>query len=587
VKGSEARGRKRQSQLKFRDIKHVWVLLPEENKRQALILLFMMVIGMLLEMLGAGLIIPIIGIVTDSEFVQNYPIINNWKPYFSGPPTETILWVMLLFVVVYGLKNLYLAFLSWRQSKFIFGTQTKMAQQLFSNYLHRPYIFHIQRNSAELINNLQVELNQFIVYMLSPGMMLFAEGLTVLGLMGLLIYFEPVGSLTVFGVFILAGSCFQLLTKKRISYWGSRRQVEEGLRMKHAQQGIGAIKDVKTFCKEEYFLKQYEVHTSLSLKMQQRNTFLHSVTRLWLEVLAIFGLAILYMSMFFQGKELGESLPILGLFAAVSFRFMPSINRIVGAIHQLRFGVAVTDVMMEEYANSSEIIREKASIPVKFENEINLEGLTFEYPDAARASLNDIELTIIKGEMIGLIGASGAGKSTLVDILLGLLIPQRGKILVDGNDIKNDLRAWRALVGYVPQTIYLTDDTIRRNIAFGVDDNLVNEGSVMKAVALAQLEGLIKDLPSGLNTVLGERGVKLSGGQRQRIGIARALYHEPEVLILDEATSALDTDTESGVMDAVENLHGNKTILIIAHRVSTLEGCDKIYRLQAGKIMSD
>jgi ABC-type multidrug transport system fused ATPase/permease subunit len=547
----------------------------------------MMIVGMMFEMLSAGLVVPIIGSATNEKLSEK---ISFELPFLSNAasPAELILWVVLLISLIYLVKNCYLGILNWYQSRFVYSTQIEMANTLFGNYLNKPYSFHLERNSAELINNLQVELNLFIVHLLSPSMILFAETLVLSGLMGILLYFEPVGAITVFSVFLLSALFFQFVTKRKINFWGKQRQKHEVQRMKHAQQGLGAVKEAKIFSKERYLQDQYATHTQHSLTMQQRNTFLHGLTRLWLETLAIFGIAILYFTMNMNGKSLDESIPILALFAAVSFRLMPSANRIVSALHQLRFGVAVIDVISNEFSDiSTDRQNESENLKVNslfFKSRINFNNITYSYPDVEKNALKNINLEINKGAMVGLVGKSGSGKSTLVDCMLGLLKPLKGSINVDGINIETDLVAWRRLIGYVPQTIYLNDDTFKRNIAFGIKDDFIDEKALEKAIHAAQLSEFIDSLPEGIDTMLGERGVKLSGGQRQRIGIARALYHNPEILILDEATSALDGATEKSVMEAVEGLHGDKTILIIAHRLSTLENCDVIYQMNDGSI---
>ncbi len=577
----------KKEKLQFHDLSRVWSILPTSKKPKALILLGLMIIGMLLEMLSVGFILPIIVLLNDTQLAANNPYLLNILAFLEYPSQTRLMMIAVFFLlVVYSLKNAYLAVLVWIQSKFIFNTQIELSGELFKRYLYQPYTYHIQKNSAALINNLQVELNLFIVYMLSPGMMVIAEGMVVFGLVGLLLVYEPVGTLMAFGIYLVAGGLFLVLTRKRISNWGKQRQTQEELRMKHAQQGLIGIKDVKIFAKEMFFLEQYKKHSSLSLRMNQRNSFVHSLTRLWLEVLAILGLTLLFTGMYLQGKSLNEILPVLGLFAAVSFRLMPSISRIVSATHHLRFGHAVTEVIFQEFNNTklkSDITHHEN---MSFKQDISLEDISFQYPSAEKSALDNINLSLKKGQMIGFAGPSGSGKSTLIDLLLGLLSPTKGKIVVDGHDIKNNLRGWQKNIGYVPQSIYLTDDTLRNNIAFGLAEHEIDNNAIQQACSVAQLSQLIDELPNGLDTILGEHGIRLSGGQKQRVGIARALYHNPEILLLDEATSALDTDTETAVMNLVTALKGQRTILIIAHRLSTLDECDLIYKIEQGRITS-
>lgn len=575
---------KPQGKLKLHDINKVWSLLPDQKKPKAIWLLLLMIIGMLFEMIGVGLILPIITVIANPETASQYPIVKSTLQSFGNPSHKALMIAAMLFLlVIYVLKNTYLTFLAWRQSRFVFETQADMAKDLFSRYLYQSYTFHLQRNSADLINNLQVELSLFMNYTLNPGMLLIAESLVVLGLLGLLLYFEPIGAITVFLVFFIAGGFYQWLTKRRIISWGKQRQHHEALRMKHAQQGIGAIKDVKVYGKEAFFSTEYAGHTEQSLKMNQRNSFVQNLTRLWLETLLIAGLSLLFIAMVYLGKTISEIVPILALFGAVSFRLMPSVNRIVSSVNLLRFGTAITDIIYREFETSVVDKYQPETKPLVFKQGVFLEEIVYSYPFADRKALSNITINIEKGQMVGFIGESGSGKSTLIDIIMGVLMPDAGQIKVDGQQITIDnLRSWQRMIGYVPQSIYLTDDTLRRNIAFGIKDNEINNASVIRALKAAQLESLIDELPEGIETLLGERGVRLSGGQKQRIGIARALYHDPEIMILDEATSALDMQTEKEVMNAVTSLQGLKTIIIIAHRISTLEACDVIFEIKNG-----
>jgi ABC-type multidrug transport system fused ATPase/permease subunit len=286
-----------------------------------------------------------------------------------------------------------------------------------------------------------------------------------------------------------------------------------------------------------------------------------------------------------QNRLLESILPALGLFTAAAFRIMPSVNRVLSGVQSLRYGLPVIDVVHAELNLVMPKVVFSSKLVTPFREVIELSQISYTYPASAEAALKDISLTIQRGESVGFIGTSGAGKSTLVDILLGLLTPDTGKVRVDGQDIQTNLRNWQDQIGYVPQSIFLTDDTLRSNVAFGLPTDQIDEAAIWRAIYSAQLEQFVKELPLGLDTLVGERGVRLSGGQRQRIGIARALYHDPAVLVLDEATSALDTATESAVMDAVRALHGHKTLIIVAHRLSTIEHCDQFYRLERARLI--
>jgi ABC-type multidrug transport system fused ATPase/permease subunit len=303
-------------------------------------------------------------------------------------------------------------------------------------------------------------------------------------------------------------------------------------------------------------------------------------------LLAVLGLAVLVLTMVARGRDMSTLIPTLGLFAIAGFRFMPSINRVLTALQGFRYGQPTIDVLHEELSRPQPMKSEVIGT-MTFNRELKLDAVSYTYPGASNRSLQNVSVTVVPGEAVGIMGPSGAGKSTLVDLCLGLLKPVEGHITADGTDIHDQLRSWQDRIGYVPQTVYLTDDSLRRNIAFGLRDEAIDDTAVWRAVRDAQLEEFVRGLPAGLDTMVGERGTSLSGGQRHRVGIARALYHDPSVLVLDEATSALDTETERGVMRAVNALHGRKTVLIVAHRFSSVASCDRILRLEGGRIVGE
>jgi len=332
-------------------------------------------------------------------------------------------------------------------------------------------------------------------------------------------------------------------------------------------------------------LNQFEKHNISSTQVTQKYQTLVLMPRLWLEFLGVASLAVIMVLMTLNGKNPSEMLATMGLICAAAFRMLPSANRVVNAVQQLSYGLAVVDTLASELALNG-LQKGEASLECEFLDSLQARSLSFRYENIDRLALDSVSFSLKKGESLGIVGASGSGKSTLVDVLLGLLTPSAGKLLIDGKCYASAIGAWQRLIGYVPQSIYLTDDTLRRNIAFGIEEEAIEEKAVTEALKAAQLLEFVQELPEGLETRVGERGIRLSGGQRQRIGIARALYHDPDVLVLDEATSALDANTEKGVMSAVSALQGRKTIIIIAHRLSTVEQCDVLMRMEAGKVIS-
>lgn len=563
-------------------------LLTPAERRAAVVLFGLMLIGMLFETIGVGLIVPVMTLILQNDLLASHPSIATHLQFLNGvSQRELIAWAILGLVGAYFIKNAFLALLIGKQTYFAYNVQEKLSQRLFTIYLRQPYTFHLQRNSAELVRNITGEVG-ILTGVLTSGLLMCTEILVSAGIATLLLLVEPVGA--VLAVFVFGGAAwlFNRVTRDKISQWGLERQIHDGLRLQHLQQGLGGAKDVKLLGREGEFLSQFQTHNVKSTRVWRLQATLQSYPRLMFEMLAVGGLAILVWSMLARQRDLASIVPTLGLFAAAAFRLMPSVNRILTAVQNLRYTVPVIGSLYRETQLPVPDAKAATSAgPVPFGKELRITGLDYRYPGAAQLALDGVSLAIRRGETVGFIGVSGSGKSTLVDVILGLLSPERGKVEVDGKDIQKDLRSWQDQIGYVPQSIYLTDDTLRRNVAFGVRDEEIDNVAVERAVRSAQLDTFVDSLPDGLDTMVGERGIRLSGGQRQRIGIARALYHDPSVLVLDEATSALDTDTETGVMQSVTALHGSKTIVIVAHRLTTVEKCDRLIRLEAGRVLEE
>ncbi|UCD70303.1 MAG: ABC transporter ATP-binding protein [Betaproteobacteria bacterium] len=563
----------------------VYQLLTFGRRRSVFLLLALMLVGMVFETVGIGLLIPVLGLLTSAEIDQAYPFLAPVYGLLKDTPREqVVVWTMLALVLIFVLKDLFLAFLAWRQSRFAFDTQARLSQRLFMGYIQQPWTFHLQRNSAQLIRNTTSEVGQFISNAALPGLILITEVLSAAGIGGLLLFVEPLGAMIVAGALTVAAWGFQRLTGNFVFRWGKARQYHDGQRILHLQQGLGSAKDVKLLGRERYFFEQFRIHSQGGAQAVQRQHFFRQLPRLWLEVLAVTGLAGLALVMIAQGKPADALLPTLGLFAAASFRLLPSINRMLTSWQSLRYCKPVIDSLHRELELVEPAAVRASGQPLPLRRDLVLEEVSYQYPGASRRAVDRVSLTIKRGAVVGFIGGSGAGKTTLVDLILGLLVPTCGFIKVDGVDIHTNLRGWQDQIGYVPQSIYLTDDSLRRNVAFGLAEDEIDDALVLKAIRAAQLEEFVNSLPDGVETVVGERGMRLSGGQRQRIGIARALYHEPPILVLDEATSALDVDTERSVVEAVDILGGELTVLIIAHRISTLGNCDMVVNLDHGRM---
>jgi len=561
-------------------------LLTGLERKKSLFLLLLMVIAMFLETMSVSLVVPLVGVMMQEDLVITYPAIKPILNFFGNPnQMSIILGAISSLVFIYFFKNCFLGYSLWKQTDFSYKLQHRISKQLFKTYLLQPYTFHLQKNSAELIRNITSEVNLFS-FAVNALLLIFAESFVVIGILCALFYIEPLGAFSVVITLSLASFFFIYFTKNKVLQWGQTRQLHDGLRLQHLQQGLGGIKEVKLYGREEDFLSRFSQHNLLSTTISGKQIVLQQLPRLWLEFLTIAGLALLVYILISRQLSMVEIMPILGLFAAAGFRLMPSANRLLGALQTLRFHMPIIHMLREElHANFSEVFSGQVNRG-GFKDSIKIQGVTYSYEREGNNALDNVNLSIRKGESVGIIGASGSGKSTVVDMLLGLLAPDNGDIVVDGETIYTQLRVWQKNIGYVPQSIYLTDDSLKCNIAFGLPENEINTQALEQAITAAQLTSFVASLDKGVETVVGERGVRLSGGQRQRIGIARALYHNPEVLVFDEATSALDVETESYVMETINALHGQKTIIIVAHRLSTVMSCDNLYQMDAGKVIA-
>jgi ABC-type dipeptide/oligopeptide/nickel transport system ATPase component len=440
----------------------------------------------------------------------------------------------------------------------------------------------VEVNSSELIRNVQNSAS-LMSGLIEPILSALADGFVAFGLLTLMFVVEPVGTISTLAIFGTCAFLFNKFSKDKIKKWGESQNFHKGMVLKHLQQGFGGVKDVVVLDKQEYFVGEFSKHLEANARVQKHFSIAQSIPRYGLEILALVGLATLVTSMSLAGKNISEIVPVLGLFGATAFRLIPAVNRGISNLQLFNLSLPALNGIYPDL--SKPILKESHVELYELLNEISVSNVSFKYPSAQTETLSNITLTIKKGEAIGLVGTSGSGKSTFVDVLLGLFEPSIGQINVDGKSIYRDLSGWRKIVGYVPQDVYLFDDTLERNIAYGIENSSIDQESLKRSLSQSQLGTFVESLKDGLQTIVGERGVRLSGGQIQRIGIARALYHDPEILILDEATSALDQETERGVMDSVRALKGSKTVVVVAHRLSTVEYCDRLYKFEGGKII--
>jgi len=564
-------------------VRIVWNLFTRKDRVAFVRIVLLIVVGTLLEGLSLGVVVPVVAVLTQEDYKQKYPFLVEIFGELSRE--EMIAAVVISMVFIYVLRSLFLIYILLVRRKFTVSLFRRLSTELFSRYLSQPYEFHLQRNSSTLIRNVR-NANSVITSGVDPFFVLLSDGLVSVFLLCLLLYFEFVGTLLTVLIFTVFTGTFQLVTSKKIDSLGAQYEFHETKLIQQTQEGLDGVKEIKVLGREGKALASFGDRVFLSSQAIFRYRLLLALPRMYLEIMTISAIAFLVMIMLARESRLENIVGVLALFAAVAFRVMPSINGLIIASQTLffnrtAFALVHDDLQLKDYF----LDQEHKNSP--FANSLELHDVSFQYPTAARTSLQNVSLVVRRGEAVGFVGPSGAGKSTLVDVILGLFAPTAGEVRVDGHNIQENLRNWQNQIGYVPQSIYLTDDTLRRNVAFGLSDENIDDKLVAEAIRLAQLDAFVESLPDRLETVVGERGVRLSGGQRQRIGIARALYHNPSVLVLDEATSSLDTPTEHGVMQAVQALQGTKTVIIVAHRLSTVEYCDRLYRIEDSRITEE
>lgn len=577
------------------------------KKIELILLLIAFLLVSLMDALGIGLVGPFMGLATNPELIhKNIWLANTYKTLGLKSSNQFIGLLGLTIIIIFYLKSFFYYQIQRYVFHFCFTQQVKLRLRLLHTYLFLPYTFHLKTNSANLIQNIIKEAENFSYSVAIPLLGSIANLFVLVVLVLLLMKTDLVATVTVIGILLGTYLPFHLFRHK-IVRWGKEGVDANTEMLRIANHAIGGLKETRVIGCEEFFENQLSSQVNRFARVATLFHVFQILPRITIEALLItFVVGLVSVSLLFEQRS-QNLVSVLGIFAIASIRILPSASQFMSNMGVLRnfkptldrLYMDLKEIETPEAVNylkisqgfipSKEVKFERKKslkvMPMSFTQAIVLNKVNYAYPEAASNSLTDISLTIKKGESIALIGKSGAGKTTLVDVLLGLLIPQSGDIQVDGLSVYNSLRSWQNLIGYIPQTIFLTDDTIERNIAFGVTDDKIDRQRLNNAIRSAQLTELVAQLPEGLQTMVGEHGVRLSGGQRQRIGIARALYHEREILVLDEATSALDNETENLISKAIQDLSGTKTMIIIAHRLTTVEHCDRIYEMQKGSII--
>ena len=572
-------------------LKKLNVLLDKRQKRAMAGLVVLMIIGAGLQTAGVGMILPVVQVVMDREAILKEGLLNDlYRLLGGGSVTRFTVLVMLALILVFILKNAFLYFQQKLTLAFVYTNQFRTSERMMKNYLRRGYEFYLSADTAVVQRNITSDVNNMYALILAL-LQLASDGIVFVFLAAFCFLRDAAMTVLIAGVLILLLVVIKKVLKPILHKAGEDNQNYYSGLFKWISQTVQGIKEVKISCKEQYFVEEYVKCGRGYVEAVQKYSLYNNVPKLLIETVCVICMIGYMLFMVLTGVDSGDMMQTITTFAAAALVLLPCVNRINNQINNISyfepFFMGVSDNLQDEisgekvdmsYATDSD-----EKLPVR--ESIRLKGITYAYPGTRKLILDRAELTVPIGKSVGIVGTSGAGKSTLVDVLLGLLQVREGAILADGVDVKTRYRAWLKNVGYIPQMIFMLDDTIRRNVAFGVPEEKIDENRLWEVLREAQLDSFVKTLPEGLDTGIGERGIRLSGGQRQRIGIARALYNDPEVLILDEATSALDNDTEAAIMEAINRLHGHKTLIIIAHRLQTIEKCDLVYRVENGKAL--
>ena len=562
-------------------IKKFLYFFNKDQKRSLIILFIFMLIATSLEMIGLGFVFTIIGSLGTISTKDNilFEIINN---FFEASSADIFSYLLIIFLFFYIIKIIFLVFYNWFESNFLYAYRENLSSRVFKQYLKQNYNYFYNRNSSEFIRNLITEVDQFIIY-LTCILKVVLESIIVIGIFLLLAYINLLFTVFISLIFLFFSSSYLLLFKEKLNTWGEQRLSSMQKRIQFMQEGFDGVKMIKLLGRENFFFNKFKIHNFNLYKITTKTYFFQNLPRLLFELLGIFLITFLLFYLFLSGKNLTEIIQILTVYVAASFRILPSANRLVSSLQLIKLSYPGVNALYKELNNFKKE-EENVHKNFTFNKNIVLEIQKFKYPNSNNFEISDINLEIGKGQKIGIIGPTASGKSTIIEILAGINMPTIGSVTVDGKSIFSNIRGWQNLIGFVPQKIFILDESLRNNILFGLDNKKYSDEKIISLIKKLSLEKLLNRLPNGLDGDLGEEGINLSGGEIQRIGLCRALIYEPEILFLDEATSSLDVTTESQILDELK-IFDEKTIISIAHRINTLKNCDKIYSFNNGRVV--
>ena len=570
-------------------LKKLNYLFDRKIKIETVIIFILITFGSLVELLGIAIVLPIIELAMESSEVSDNKMATIvMKLVGTDSKEEILLWLIGITVLIYIFKSFYLVYMNSQLYLFSARVKRKLSVRLMKTYFKQPYEFFLEKNSAELMRGVSSDTNELYNAIIN-ALRVISNAITAVSIIAYLIVTNFLMTITITTLLAICAIFIFFIFNKKFRFYGAQNQKYNGYIGKDLRQAFEGVKEIKIMNNEDYFVNSYETNVKKQNEVMNLFNIYNSIPKYLIETVCISGILIFLGFNVVFNQNYTALIPQLAAFCVAAYKLLPSVNGISSYINSIIFSKASIDLVYHDIKEVEELEKKRAEEHDHIEKldlveRIEIKGVTFRYRGTEKPVLKDVNFEILKGQSVALVGPSGGGKTTMADIILGLLEPEEGAIVVDGIDIRDCSESWGKNIGYIPQVIYLTDDSIRNNVAFGIGEKEIDDEKVWKALEGAQLKEFVESLPKGLDTEVGEHGDRISGGQRQRIGIARALYRNPEILVFDEATSALDNETEKEVMRAIEGLQGTKTMLMIAHRLTTIEHCDVVYKVENRRV---
>ena len=558
-----------------------------KQKVQSVFLCLGLFLGALMELVGVSLIAQLVELIGKPEIIETNPLMNAlYRITGADSANRFFLYFSLMLIGVYLFKNIFITVMGYAKFTFIYNNQLRLSGRLIDCYLKKPYTYHLDKNSAEMIRSIMLDSERFFQLLLTL-FTVFSEVMVSVLLCIYLLIVDWMITVSVVAILLVFSGLYLLAFHGRTKKNGKISQYNDGKMHQAINQALGAVKDIKILHREKYFVNAFTKRGAKKYTAVRNNEMLGFVPAYLIETVCVGTILVVLVVKLYNGQDLNDMIPQLAAFAMAAFKLLPSAGKVVNYLNLIVFLKPSADLIYRDIKDTEDMLGvmiADSDGKTAEGDAIKVEHVSYRYPNTDRDVLTDVSFTIPDGASVGLVGPSGAGKSTIADVILGILTPSEGRVMYGDMNVHEHPIKWSRKLAYIPQAIFLADESIRNNVAFGIEDEDIEEDKVWQALHEAQLDEFVRSLPEGLDTMVGERGVRLSGGQRQRIGIARALYGDPEILVLDEATSALDSETESAVMEAIDRLQGRKTLIIIAHRLTTIQNCRMIFKVGDGRI---